>query len=59
MSEHGKGTIKIEDIDELTRWGFDCPVCRDFNETSENPHAMHREFIHCEHCGATITIEDD
>jgi peptide subunit release factor 1 (eRF1) len=35
-------------MEELTRWGWECPNCDHWNETEEDPD--YQEFVKCETC---------
>ncbi len=53
----GEKFINKNDIHELDRWGFDCPLCKHWNETEEDPD--YQESVFCEGCESHIKIKEN
>ena len=48
--------IKRNEIHEEMIYVWQCPNCKDYNETHDDP--QHDNEICCDSCGLTIEIED-
>jgi hypothetical protein len=44
-----EGKMKTVEVNPVDRWGWECPKCKDWNETEDDPN--YQDTIYCEQCG--------